>query len=254
MRLSKSLLIIVTGCVFSLNPTHISDAQDYRRVDGLLAKLKRSVIKEELNSITLGPTLETQDEVREGLKKIAAESGEGRSEVIRSLVAILEDSAESKPDVSAPFGSALRWTAAVRLLGELRATEAIDALVSRLDQTGEFGIISSIHYRPVSTALTNIGEPAVPRLIETLSDRESEIRLYAASTLASIGQPAVAKLKNALRNHDAKLRGGAALALAWIGGNQVKASIENAIRRETDPDALNEMKYALKEIRGNRDN
>jgi len=255
MRLSKVLLIILIGCLFFLKATRISHAQDYRsQIDDLLGKLNRGVIKEDQNSITLGPTLETQDEVREGLKRLAAESAAGRSEVIRSLIGIVEDPAESKPDFVAPFGSALRWTVAVRLLGEIRATEAIDTLVSKLDQTGEFGIISSIHYRPVSSALTKIGEPAVPRLIEALSGTEPEIRLYAASTLAAIGQPAVTKLKKALRDGDANVRGASALALGWIGENKFRASIESAISRETDQDALKNMKYALTQLRRNGEN
>lgn len=251
MRLSRLLSIILIGYLLSQYATYISHAQDYRRqIDTLLRKLNTSVIKEESNSVTLGPSSETQEEVAAGLKRLATESAEARSEVIDSLIKIMEDPAELRPDLGA-FGSALRWTAAVNVLGEIRATEAIDILVRNLDQTGEFGTISSIHYRPVTSALRKIGEPAVPRLIEALSERKPSVRVQAASTLAAIGQPAVAKLREALRNGGANIRGGAALALGWIGGDESKAAIDRAIRKETDQSALKDMKYALNEIKRN---
>jgi HEAT repeat protein len=246
MRFPRLLLIIWIGCLFSQYATGSSHAQDYRgQVDTLLRKLKASVIKEEANSITLGPTLETQEEVHAGLKRIADESAEGRSEVIGSLIRILKDPAELRPDLERPFGMALRWTYAVRVLGEIRATEAIDILVRNIDETGEFGIISSIHYRPVASALGKIGEPAVPRLIEALSERNTNTRVEVASTLARIGEPALARLGEALRDGDPGTRGGAALALGWIGGYEAKAGVERAIRKETDENALKEMRYAL---------
>jgi hypothetical protein len=91
----------------------------------------------------------------------------------------------------------------VRLLGDLRAREAVDALVTRLHLTGDCGVVFSISYRPVARAVQKIGEPAIPRLIEALSERRSTIFVLAASTLAEIGQPAVARLRETLRGGEA---------------------------------------------------
>lgn len=94
------------------------------------------------------------------LLEIAGESDESRSRVVQALIKVLEDP-ESKYE-GEPAG---RWTMAVRVLGELRATEAVEKLANNLDQTGEHAALISQHYQPVVRAIAIIGEPAVPRLI-----------------------------------------------------------------------------------------
>jgi HEAT repeat protein len=249
MRLLRLLSVFLIALLTVERGTTLAHFQDYRvRIESLLKKLNPSAVKEERNVLTMGPTTETQETVRADLEEIAAESAEARSQVIVALLEVLHGAAELR---RVAFGTDHKWTAAVRVLGELRAIEAIDTLVRNLDQTGEFGVVSSIHYRPVCSAIRDIGEPAVPRLIDALAERESGISVLAASTLAEIGQPAIARLGEALHNGDAKTRGGAALALAWIGGDEAKASIERAIRIETDQDALKDMKYTATQVRRN---
>ena len=78
------------------------------------------------------------------------------------------------------------WMAAVKVLGKLRATEALDVLVDHLDRTGQNGFLMSIHIRPVYSALVNMGEPAVPKLIEALAHPKRDVRMVAAWVLFSI--------------------------------------------------------------------
>jgi hypothetical protein len=93
---------------------------------------------------------------------------------------------------------ATKWVAAVRLLGELRATEAIDALVENLDQSGQNAVTLSINFRPVRGAVIKIGEPAIPRLISALSNPKPSIRYEAAWALNEIGgSEAMKALKSA---------------------------------------------------------
>ena len=80
------------------------------------------------------------------------------------------------------------WMAAVKVLGKLRATEALDVLVDHLDRTGQNGFLMSIHIRPVYSALVNMGEPAVPKLIEALSHPKRDVRMEAAWVLFSINK------------------------------------------------------------------
>jgi HEAT repeat protein len=195
----------------------------------------------EAHTITFEPTSATQSSVRAELLKLTAESTESRAQVIEALIKV----AKEKPvKVELPFDTDYKWTIAVNLLAELRAIEAINVLVENLDKTGEINVISTIHYRPVSTALEAIGEPAVPRLIEALSDNNPKIQLHAASTLAGIGKPAFIKLIEALHSSNINTRGGAALAIGWIGGKKARIAIEKAMARETNEEVLKNLQYA----------
>jgi HEAT repeat protein len=141
---------------------------------------------------------------------------------------------------------------AVDLLGDLRATEAIDILVRNLNETGQNGIVISLHYRPVASAIAAIGAPAIPRLIVALSDEDRGIRWEAASTLARIGSAAVNPLEEALSQDNADTKAGAALALTWIGGPEAEAAFKHAIETEMDPETLSKLKDALQEIHRRR--
>ena len=110
---------------------------------------------------------------------------------------------------------ATRWITAVRLLGALKATEAIDSLIENLDETGQTAIVVSISFRPVTSALINIGNPALPKLIEALSHQKPSIRREAAS------------------------------AIAGIGGNKAIKALERAATTETDQDVLTTINAVL---------
>ena len=180
--------------------------------------------------------------VRDELPRISNQSSRARSQVIEALIGILEKA----PEYHCVF-YAEPWSTAVYTLGNLKATEAIDVLVRNLDVTGTFLATAGTH--PVEDALFKIGEPAVPRLIEALSDERPWVRLDATSTLASIGQPAFVKLQEAMHNGSAETKGGAALALAWFGGTKARIAIEQAVKEESDQEALKKFKDVEKAIK-----
>ena len=184
------------------------------------------------------PAVSTQRDVRTRLVEIANESAESRSQVVETLVRLLED-----PGSKEESDPAYRWTAAVRVLGELKATEAINVLVQNLNETGESAL--SRGYRPVVGALRKIGKPAVPRLIEALSSDQATIRSEATSALALLGQPAFDEIEEALLNGSAYAKEGAAMALAFNGGRRARSNIQRAIQRETNPESLAKLKDAL---------
>lgn len=245
MKVLGIVLMLLAASVPTRDGTPKTQSQDYRReIDSLLRELIPVATTTAKNIVIQGPSSETQQRVLGGLSGIASESQESRSQVIESLIGVLEDPVSKGESAIAP-----RWTTAVNLLGDLRATEAIEVLVRNLDETGQNGVVISLHYRPVARALAAIGAPAIPRLIEALSDEKPDLRSEAASTLARIGSPAINKLKEALHQGSADTKGGAALALAWIGGPEAEAAIKHAIETETDQEALSKLMDALKEMR-----
>ena len=222
----------------------ISQTQGHHsEISSLLNMLIPTETNEGAKIVVQSPSLETQQHVRDRLLQIANESPESRSQVIQAMIEILND-----PKAGEEFIVAHRWTEAVYVLGELRAVEGIDILVKNLNKTGENGLVSSIHYRPVASAIAKIGEPPVPRLIEALSDEQLGIRHEAAITLSRIGRQAVPKLEEALHYGSAEAKGGAALALSWIGGKKARAAIEQALESENDQETLSKLRDAFKEM------
>jgi hypothetical protein len=130
-----------------------------------------------------GPSREVRRDVLARLLAVAGESAEARAEVIERLLDVVEDPAAQD---ESPIADA--WMIAVKVLGKLRATEALDVLVDNLDRTGQNGELISIHIKPVYSALVDIGEPAVPKVIEALSHPKRAVRMEAAWVLFSINK------------------------------------------------------------------
>jgi len=126
--------------------------------------------------------LEIQREVPSRLLEIANESTKSRAAVIKALIKVL-----SKPNAKKQYGIPHKWLTAVDVLGRLRATEAIDALVKNIDQTDLGLMMVYTYFGPSVVALTRIGEPAVPALIEALFGKRASVRRAAAYTLGLIG-------------------------------------------------------------------
>ncbi len=89
---------------------------------------------------------------------------------------------------------------AAEVLGELRASEAVDVLVACLED--EVGDVRNRSYE----ALIKIGAPSVPKVIPLLVSEEEELRQSATEILRKIGKPAVEPLATALGDADAPLK------------------------------------------------
>jgi HEAT repeat protein len=120
------------------------------------------------------------DADRNGAKKrllgIAGRSPEMRGEVIKALLGVLGD----------PHATYGTWSDAAGLAGDLRATEAVDLLVERLDYNDGTVGFSASHY-PALKAVISIGEAAVPKLEKALVEGPPSIRGNAARALGAIG-------------------------------------------------------------------
>jgi hypothetical protein len=94
------------------------------------------------------------------------------------------------------------WLNSVRLAGTFRITEAIPALIKWINAAAETGGTLAENNRldsyPCAKALVQIGEPAVPALIETLEKGDSRHQWFACRVLFMIGTP---RAIDALRNH-----------------------------------------------------
>jgi hypothetical protein len=250
MRIIKvaALIAIILGAVVG-GTTHKSKSTTIKKqrddIDSLLNKLRDVETVEAGGIARKGPSIETQQEVHDSLLSLANQTSESRYEIIEALLQVLED-----PKAKTEGVIAERWTAAVNVLGELKAPEAIDVLVRNLDQTGQNGICMSLGYHPVARALARIGEPAIPRLMAVWSSSDDETICHQAEVaIVNIGEPAIPNMQEALYRGDARTRGKAALVLAWIGGEDAGLAIKHAIMIEKDQEALKELKKALREIR-----
>ncbi|MCH8295154.1 caspase family protein, partial [Candidatus Poribacteria bacterium] len=95
-------------------------------------------------------------------------------------------------------------------------------------------------------ALAEIGQPALPTLIKTMGNEDSDVRRRAASALRKIGEPAVPALIKALRDKNSSVRDGAAYVLGNIGepASDVVPALIQALRDE-DSGVRSSVAFAL---------
>jgi hypothetical protein len=117
-----------------------------------------------------------RDEAKKRLLSIAGKSPEMRGEVIKALLGVLDD----------PHATYRTWGDAAGLAGDLRATEAIDRLVARLDYNDGTVGLSAAHF-PALKAVISIGEAAIPKLEKALAEGRPSIRGQSARALGAIG-------------------------------------------------------------------
>jgi len=125
--------------------------------------------------------------------------------------------------------------AAARELGEARSAEAIRPLFEKaLAGTSGSSIDVNCTY-----ALAQIGEPAVPMLLEVLEKDEERARLLAAEVLGRIGsRAAVPLLVSALGEKSLELRACAAEALGRIGDKVAVKPLIAAFDELAEPDGV----------------
>jgi HEAT repeat protein len=83
-------------------------------------------------------------------------------------------------------GLYIQWIEAVDILGEMRATEAIDTLVACLDCNDGPSSLGLGHF-PAALSLIKFGDLAIPKLEVVLRQNPGRNRSRAAMTLAEIG-------------------------------------------------------------------
>jgi HEAT repeat protein len=234
------ILLLIALCFQGQTRRNCAYAQKDNTTE--VASLLRQMTPKKDESVVTSQGSGTRQNVESRLLEIAQQSTEGRTEVIEALIRVVRD-----PAARTEWPVAHRWILAVDLLGDLRATAAIDTLITNLDHTGENGVMSSINIAPVGRALEKIGEVAVPGLIQALDSDQEEISLQAGHTLANIGRPAVSALALSFDGTHSK-KAKAALVLSWIGGKEAKQAIERAIENEEDKQTRKQLNEALVEF------
>jgi HEAT repeat protein len=144
---------------------------------------------------------------KDNLQSEARRSLERKGEIVQSLIELLQS----------PKTAAGTWYDTAELLGDLKATEAINTLVEHLDYNDGIVGLSSAHV-PAARALVSIGQPAVPALVKALSHRRASVRANAA------------------------------LALGEIGGKQAFQALERASKTETNAEVRSYIQAAMNGI------
>jgi hypothetical protein len=141
--------------------------------------------------------------VYESLLTRARFSSGCRTEVIDAVIKSLEQVSTDTTDQNEKF---LFWQHGAGLLGELKATEALDLLIANIDLTDGWSASITEYHVPALAAILRIGVPAIP------------------------------KLEIALRNDAVPYRRKlAALCIASIGGGHARRALTSALPGESDP-------------------
>lgn len=111
---------------------------------------------------------------------------------------------EASKNITNSYDNYLFFENGASLLGELKATEALDLLVANIDINDQYP--SSLNDFPALVAILKIKEPALPKLQALLSS-----------------------------DPDPGRRKFAAFAISYIGGSQARKALTNALPPETDP-------------------
>ena len=126
-----------------------------------------------------------------------------RTQVVQALISTM---AQATDPAANQYENFFLWLHGASLLGDLKATEALDLLIANIAFTdGWSAKISESHF-PALVAIVRIGQPAIPKLRTVLSN-----------------------------DPDAHRRKFAAFCIAYIGGDQAKMALKSALPREADP-------------------
>ena len=152
--------------------------------------------------------------VSESLLTKARSANGCRIQVVQALISSM---AQATNPTANQYENFFLWLHAGSLLADLKATEALDLLIANIDFTdGWSASISESHF-PALAAILRIGQPAIPKLQNVLSnDSESGRRKFAA------------------------------FCLAYIGGGQAKMALKSALPRESDPCVKEFLQVSLK--------
>lgn len=135
---------------------------------------------------------ETTDRAAEQLLKLAQSDGSARKFLVTRLPKL----------IGMDWGPEARvWRNIVGLAGGLRIVEAIPTLAKRIDfvdRPTSFGLAAALEDKPAAKALAQIGDPAVPALVELLKRGELMERWEASYVLEKIGSPTA---QRAIRDH-----------------------------------------------------
>jgi hypothetical protein len=104
----------------------------------------------------------------------------------RVIFSVMEAMDKPNLDISRDQASADLWREGARLLGDLKATQSLDLLLSRIKMTdGEWS--STMTHQPALEGIIRMGAVAIPKLEKLLRHPDWQTRRYAVYCLARIG-------------------------------------------------------------------
>lgn len=155
-----------------------------------------------LRKLSSGDSSQT-NQAREFFFNKSRESETCRAEAISALMRAMD-----KPDLDfrGSKETYYLWRDGAELLGDLKATEAIDFLVAHLGLINDASYSMSMRHRPALLGLIRMGEIAIPKLDEVLQHNPDwQLRHDAVYCIATIGGPqAVNSLSQALSSESHK--------------------------------------------------
>ncbi len=130
----------------------------------------------------------------------SGESQRCRAEVIAALMKALD---RPNIDFTADNDSYHLWRYGAELLGELKATEALDLLIPRLVLMNKGAISTSMNHRPALKGVVKMGAAAIPKLDAALrSNPDPDVRFQAVLCIAMIGGPEAASTLREVSNSE----------------------------------------------------
>lgn len=182
------------------------------RCDREIHRLLRVLYPGPINNALHSPDDRTTWSVQKSLEAIGRRSGKARMQVIRAVILLMDD-LENRPS----FFYDPAWQMASNVLVDLKATEAIDALVRHFDQAMSVVSLTMSGYPP-ARALYQMGKIAIPRLTQLLHVDDPVIRVNSAS------------------------------ALSLIGGENAERTLRDALINERDEETKTRIEYALSRL------
>ena len=138
-------------------------------------------------------TSENASEILQAYDLLLAKSGESqrcRAEVVAALMKALD---RPNLDFTADRDSYYLWRYGAELLGELKATEALDLLIPRLVLVNKMAFSTSMNHQPALKGVVKMGAAAIPKLDAALrSNPDTGVRFYSVVCIAMIGGPGAA--------------------------------------------------------------
>lgn len=184
-------IVIITGCSAASQSSIVLESSSPQQ--------KTACWTEEVYTSDLRALSNTNSDdaarAKQQLLNISASSHQCRAQVVSVLMKAMD-----KPNLNfrEDFESYRLWRNGAEILGELKATESLDLLISNLNLTGR-DFSTSMKHQPALLAVIMIGPPAIPKLQFVLQHNSNTgMRYSAVFCLAAIGgTPAVQSLQEA---------------------------------------------------------
>ncbi len=174
-----SMCVVVAGTSFGVKAQVMTNSKTL--------SAKRCISLDRLSATVhnLGAPLSDSElhQVREVLIGNAKRSSQCRQRVVKALMKAMD---QPNLDLLWGKGSFDTWTYGARLLGEMKAAEAIDLLIAHLDATD--GLSPNMNHYPAVEGLITMGQIATPKLAEFLRHSPDRIkRRFGIFCIGAIG-------------------------------------------------------------------